>query len=258
MSLKGLKKRAQRLLPYGLWRAAGDLYYYARLPFVLGTKVTCPCCGWRFRRFVKAICSAAPPVICPRCFSTPRDRFMWLYLSAVLLPQAGRVKILHFAPERNLQRNLKRAPGVEYLGADIDSPYADLKVDIQHIQIADNKFDGIICSHVLEHIPDDRRAMGELFRILAPGGWALLIVPLDKGRAATYEDASVVDPAERERLFGQDDHVRVYGRDFVDRLAEAGFAVEPVSCAGAFGTEGVGRHGLNPEEDLFICRKPGN
>jgi hypothetical protein len=255
VALIDAKKRIQRVLPQPMWRLAGDMYYFARLPFMWGESVVCACCGWRFRRFVRAICSPHP-VVCPRCFSTPRDRFMWLYLTRHLITAGERVRLVHFAPERRMRRNIRRLPHVGYVSADINCPFADIKMDIEQIPFADCSVGGIICSHVLEHVRDDRRAMREIFRVLGPHGWALLVVPLDRRLAHTFEDGSVNTASERERVFGHDEHVRLYGRDFGDRLADAGFVVQKIECVTTFGEAEVVRFCLDREEDIYICRKP--
>jgi SAM-dependent methyltransferase len=159
------------------------------------------------------------------------------------------------APEPILEERFRCAPGVDYLSADLDPQRAMMAMDLMDIDLPDEAFDAIFCSHVLEHVEDDRRALRELWRVLAPGGWALLPVPpirIEK----TVEDPSVVDPAERERRFGQWDHVRRYGRDYADRLRKAGFEVRVMGAAELVGAENVERFGVGNGDEVFFCRKP--
>jgi SAM-dependent methyltransferase len=128
-------------------------------------------------------------------------------------------------------------------------------MDITDIPLDDGSFDMIVCSHVLEHVPDDRKAMRELFRVLRPGGWAVLQSPLDPARPHTYEDWSITAPQERQRAFGQHDHVRIYGRDYGDRLEEAGFRVERVNHLARLGPAAAVRYGLPAQEDIYVCHK---
>jgi ubiquinone/menaquinone biosynthesis C-methylase UbiE len=123
------------------------------------------------------------------------------------------------------------------------------------MQYPDSTFDVVICCHVLEHIPDDKKAMSELFRVLRPGGWAVLQVPIGRAIDKTYEDASITDPKLREKAFGQHDHVRVYGMDYKERLGKAGFSVATYNCLELFGEDIVKRHALEPREDVYMCKK---
>ena len=119
----------------------------------------------------------------------------------------------------------------DYITADLESPLADMHFDVQHIPLKSRSFDVVICNHLFEHVEDDRRAMRELYRIMRPGGWGIMIVPEDRSRMTTYEDDTITDPEQRTALFGQYDHRRSYGCDYDDRLRQAGFRVERVSCS---------------------------
>jgi ubiquinone/menaquinone biosynthesis C-methylase UbiE len=146
-------------------------------------------------------------------------------------------------------------PSIDYRSADISSPLAMDKVDIAKFKYEDNSFDVIICCHVLEHVPDDRKAMSELYRVLKPGGWAILQVPISLSLEKTYEDPTVATPKERERAFGQCDHFRIYGRDYIDRLESAGFSVDVYNITKEFGESFVNKHSLIKNEDIYICSK---
>jgi SAM-dependent methyltransferase len=161
--------------------------------------------------------------------------------------------MLHVAPESQLSRIFQESDCIDYLSADLSSITAMVAMDITDIQYEDNTFDAIYCSHVLEHVPDDRTAMRELYRVLKPGGWAILQVPMSAD--PTYEDPAITSPEERERLFGQNDHVRRYGPDYSDRLSAAGFCVSVDGFVRTLSPREVTRYGLAKSEDVYFCTK---
>ena len=218
--------------------------------------VHCPCCNGVFPAFIAGGPNLRPNAYCPRCGSLERHRLLWLFLREKTNFFSANLKVLHVAPEKIFQEAFKMLPNLDYISADLASPLAMIKMDVTDIQFADNTFDVIICSHVLEHVPGDRKAMRELLRVLKPGGWAILQVPIDMTRAETFEDPGITDPAERQRLFGQDDHVRWYGRDYGERLRESGFEVNVQSFAREMSPESVQRTGIVLDEDIFFCLKP--
>lgn len=224
----------------------------ARLSALLlrGDARECPCCGGRFRRMSRRRLSGWGG-ICPRCRSHPRHRAIALLLARGELP--GR-RLLHFAPEPLFDPLFKRLPGIERVTADLHAP-ADLRLDISDMDLPDSSFDLILCSHVLEHVPDDRAAMRELRRVLADGGMALVLVPY-RPAVTTYEDSSITSPLDRMVAFGQQDHVRIYGNDLPGRLREPEFEVEDRTAAELFDEVTVERCELDPDEHLFICRGP--
>jgi predicted SAM-dependent methyltransferase len=164
-------------------------------------------------------------VSCPNCGSFDRERLTYLYLKNRPHLLSRSTKLLHVAPEPNLSFWLCSKVELDYVSADLSRDDVDLNFDLTKIPFPNSTFDAIICNHVLEHIPNDRTAMAELFRVLKPDGWAILQVPISLYLTATYEDFSITDPMDRERAFGQNDHVRIYAMDYVDRLKQAGFAV---------------------------------
>jgi SAM-dependent methyltransferase len=230
-----------------LYAAAGA---NARLSAFLlrGEGRECPCCGGGFRRMSRRRISGWGG-ICPRCRSHPRHRAIALLLARGDLP--GR-RLLHFAPEPLLDPIFARLPGVERVTADLHAP-ADLRLDITEMDLPDSSFDLILCSHVFEHVPDDRDAMRELRRVLTDGGMALVLVPYRPG-VMTYEDPTITSPLNRMVAFGQQDHVRIYGNDLPDRLREAGFEVEDRTAADLFDEATIEHSELDPEEHLFLCR----
>ena len=163
--------------------------------------------------------------------------------------------MLHVAPESCFRHALRALPNISYLSADYDSATAMERMDITAIGHPDESFDVVICNHVLEHVSDDRRAMRELLRILRPGGWAMLQVPLDPSREATLEDPRIVDPRERRRAFGQYDHVRLYGRDYPERLRSQGFKVAPDRFVEELPRQTVEELGLDVEETIYVARR---
>jgi SAM-dependent methyltransferase len=160
------------------------------------------------------------------------------------------------APERLLAARLRAQPGVRYVSIDLASSLAMVRMDVTRLAFRDSIFDAILCLHVLEHIPDDRSAMREFLRVLRPGGWAILQSPIDAARPHTFEDWGVTSPAERERVFGQRDHVRIYGRDYVGRLGETGFRVEEHAFARELTPDEARRFGIDTEETITLCTRP--
>ncbi|MEP1360775.1 MAG: class I SAM-dependent methyltransferase [Marinobacter alexandrii] len=159
--------------------------------------------------------------------------------------------MLHIAPELCFMDRFEALENLDYITADIESPLAQVKMDIHEIPFEDNSVDIIFCNHVLEHVDDDLKALSEMRRVLSPGGWAILQVPffypLPK---TTYEDKSIVDPKEREKAFGQDDHVRMFGEDYGKRLASAGFNVVEEKLIDELSADEKSRYAL-PEKEII-------
>lgn len=221
-----------------------------------GHAVYCPVCEHGFDAF-----KDAPDVVlglCWRCGAHGRHRAQWLFFQSrpELLRDIG--SLLHFAPEWAMRRRLSPLGHLRYVTADLDRPGVDLHVDLTAADLPDASFDGVICSHVLEHIPDDAAAMRELRRITAPGGWCLVMVPLDLNRAHTYEDPSITSPEARHRAFARPDHVRMYAPDIAQRLQAAGFAVERIQPYPALGEERCRRCAIAAFEELWLCRPDGD
>ena len=162
---------------------------------------------------------------------------------------------MHIAPEKNLQKVLRASTKIKYINGDLNPLVADRKIDIIDINFGDNYFDFIICNHVLEHIKNDRKAMSQLFRVLKPEGFAILQVPIAKNAKETFEDFSITSPEEREKYFGQKDHVRIYGRDYKGRLESVGFKVELYDIKKDLSIKAIKKYGLNEEEILYIGKK---
>jgi SAM-dependent methyltransferase len=216
-----------------------------------GRSVECPVCGGTFRGFL-----GREDTQCPRCRTVQRHRLLMLYLRRETDIFSDTPKrLLHVAPEWYLQKYFRQIDSIEYLSGDIESPRAMVRLDITSLGFPDSSFDVILCSHVLEHVPDDRSAMRELFRVMKPGGWGILDAPTDMAREESFEDWTVTKPNDRARVFGQADHVRIYGRDYPDRLRDAGFHVEMDKYV--ITPHEVTRFRLNPTVDhIWMCRKP--
>ena len=215
----------------------------------------CPVCGKSSRRFRKYGLVLREDAQCVHCGALERHRFLWLYLSKQTdFLDSTPKKMLHIAPESCFESKFKERLGDNYLTADLFNPRAMVKMDITNIEYADESFDVIYCSHVLEHVQDDKRAMQEFFRVLKNDGWAILLVPITSER--TFEDPSIVDPVERLKYFGQKDHVRRYGRDYVDRLREAGFSVKITKVNDLVQSDEAVKMGLPPSNsEIYFCTK---
>lgn len=221
-----------------------------------GNRFTDPIDGKSYRSFLPyGYGKQRPNVLAPGTLSLERHRLLWLYLEAETDFFTARKKVLHFAPEQAFYSRFRALPNLDYTTTDLKSPIADVKADICDLPFADNTFDVILCNHVLEHIPDDNRAMKELYRVLKHGGMAILQIPQDLSREYTYEDNSITDPKQRAEIFGQYDHVRIYGRDYFQKLRDIGFKVEEVNYTDQLPAEKVAQFCLAPGEIIPVCYK---
>lgn len=221
-----------------------------------GKKSECTVCGFHARAFLPAGAAGRPEAKCPACGSLERHRLVTIFFrDRIDLFRPPHPRFLHVAPEPPLQRLFSRQLGDKYISADLEDKNAMIQMDITKSNEPDQSFDAIYCSHVLEHVMDDRAAIAEFYRMLKPGGWAAIIVPISPVEV-TDEDPTVTDPEERIRRFGQIDHVRAYGPDVEDRLREPGFTVEPFAAAGLASPEEIQRYRL-ADDIVFLCTKPG-
>ena len=219
-----------------------------------GDNYTDPIDGKSFRKFLPyGYGKQRPNVLSPSTLSLERHRLMWLYLQNETGFFRDKLKVLHMAPEQCFLGIFKKMDNLDYTTADLYSPIVDVKADILDLPFEDNSFDVVFCNHVLEHIEDDHKAMKELYRVMKPGGFGIFQVPQELERAKTYENPEITEPVERAEHFGQYDHVRVYGRDYFDRLRAAGFRVEELEYALDLPAKSMDRYRLAKGEILPVC-----
>lgn len=241
------------LIRLSLWARPILTWYYR------GDRFTDPIDGRQFRQLLPyGYEKTRQNVLSPSTLSLERHRLLWLYLKKRTNFFSAMLKVLHIAPEQAFHQRFRRMKNIEYTTADLHSPLADVKADITRLPFDDHSFDVILCNHVLEHIPDDARAIAELFRVMKPGGWGIFQVPQEPNRPITYENPGITSPRERAAHFGQYDHVRIYGFDYFDRLAAAGFEVSPDLYTQSFTPEERRRYALPEREYIPLVRKPSS
>lgn len=224
--------------------------------YLKGDRYTDPIDGKSFRAFLPyGYATQRENVLSPSTLSLERHRLLWLYLQRETNFFSAPLKVLHFAPEQAFYKRFKKQQNLTYTTTDLESPLADVKADICNLPFADNSFDVILCNHVLEHIPDDTKAMQELYRILKPGGMGVFQIPQDLSRAETFQDDSITDPKERTLIFGQYDHVRIYGVDYFDKLRSVGFQVIEEDFIHKLSPQEVDEYRLSAGEIIPVCFK---
>lgn len=223
--------------------------------FYKGNNYLCPVCGKKFRKLLPYGNKGIDNRLCPNCLSLERHRLLWLFLQNETDFFTKKIKLLHIAPEQPFLKRFSSMANIEYTTADLESPIADVKLDIQAMPFGEAEFDVVFANHVLEHIPDEKKALTEVYRVLKPGGWAIMQVPLDVNREETYEDDSITDRTEREKHFGQYDHLRVHGLDFAERLKTGGFTVEVIDLIKIIGKEKSDYYRLDFTEKVYVCKK---
>tara|TARA_R100000935_G_C2831665_1_gene165446 strand:+ start:544 stop:1311 length:768 start_codon:yes stop_codon:yes gene_type:complete len=221
-----------------------------------GSKYTDPIDGKSFKKFLPyGYEQQRENVLSPSTLSLERHRLLWLYLKNESELFTKKIKLLHFAPEQAFYKRFRKMHNLEYTTTDLNSPLADVKADICNLPFKGNSFNFILCNHVLEHIPDDTKAMEEIYRVLAPGGTAILQIPQDLKRKATFEDNSITSKKDRAKIFGQYDHVRVYGRDYFDKLRSIGFKVQEVDYTDSLTIKEIDKYRLAKGEIIPVCTK---
>ncbi len=239
----------QRLSPPALallgWWYRGDAY-------------TCPIIGKSYAKFLPyGRVNPRSNALCPDSLSLERHRLLWLYLKAKTNFFTSKLQFLHVAPEQCFLKAFQKQHGEGYITADLVSPLAKVKMDVHAIPFAGHTFDAVMCNHVLEHVEDDKKAMRELFRVLKPGGWAILQVPfIEPVPEVTQEDPTIISPKDRLIYYGQEDHVRKYGRDYPERLREIGFDVMEDAFVKTLSAEEIQRYALPADEIIYFCIKP--
>lgn len=219
--------------------------------FYTGNNVECPICGHRYKIFLPyGRINPRSNALCPHCQSLERHRLIWLYLREKTEFFRKQLDVLHIAPEACFMSGFEKQHGSRYVTADLESPLAKVKMDIHQMPFPHGSFDVVLCNHVLEHVQDDIQAMREIRRVLRPGGWAILQVPFfHPVPDHTVEDPRIVTPADREKAFGQDDHVRKYGKDYRERIERSGLKAEALTFAAEL--DSPERFGVSKNEVLY-------
>jgi len=234
-----------------LFSKIAPLLYY-------GTRYEDPISGKTYRKFLPYGYSGSAKrsnVLCPGSLSLERHRLLWLYLKNKTDFFTRNAKMLHIAPEQCFYKLFRAMKNLDYTTADLNSPLADIHMDLHKTPFLDNTYDVIFCNHVLEHVESDSICMRELYRIMKPGGWGIFQVPIDTTRAVTYEDASIVSEEDREKHYWQKDHMRLFGLDYKSRLMEAGFEVSVDDYINTFSAELMDRYRLPKGEMIYLCKK---
>jgi SAM-dependent methyltransferase len=224
--------------------------------FLKGNEFTDPIDGKSFKSFLPyGYGNQRNNVLSPSTLSLERHRLLWLYLQNETDFFTAPKKVLHFAPEQAFYKRFRNLKHLDYITTDLNSPLANVKADICNLPFKDNEFDIILCNHVLEHIPDDTKAMQELYRVMKVGGMGIFQIPQDLNRDKTFEDNSIIDRKQRAEIFGQYDHVRIYGLDYFDKLRSIGFKVEEVDYTATLTDSDVTRFCLAKGEIIPVIRK---
>jgi predicted SAM-dependent methyltransferase len=224
--------------------------------YLKGKNYTDPIDGKSFRKFLPYGYEVQRPnVLSPSTLSLERHRLLWLFLKNETDFFTTDKKVLHFAPEQAFYKRFRKMKNLDYTTTDLNSPLADVKADICNLPFEDNTYDLIFCNHVLEHISDDTKAMQELYRVLKKGGMGIFQIPQDLNRKTTFEDNSITDRKERAKIFGQYDHVRIYGRDYFDKLRSIGFNVNEIDYSKKLSANEITKYCLTKGELLPVCYK---
>ena len=219
-----------------------------------GTDVTCPVCQHSYKKFLPYGRIARENALCPNCLSLERHRLMWLFLQEKTGFFTAKLKVLHIAPEHCFINRFEALPNLDYITADLESPLAKVKMDVHKIPFEENTFDVVFCNHVMEHVEDDLLACSEINRVLKSDGWGIIQSPV-YNLPETLEDKSITDPAEREKVFGQRDHVRKYGNDYAKRLRKSGIRIDENLFVKELKPEKVKQFALPENEIIFVCKK---
>lgn len=221
-----------------------------------GINKQCPICKAEFSAFLPFGANLRENALCPNCGSLERHRASYLLLNEKTDVLDRNIKLLHFAPELIFYKLFSKKKNIDYLPVDLNPEKRCIKetMDIQDIKYPINSFDVIYCSHVLEHVPDDKKALSEMFRVLKPDGAAIIMVPINPRLTKTLEDQSINTPELRAKHYGQFDHLRYYGLDFVEKLEKAGFKVTK-DFTNSINEECLIKYGLNKNDIIFYCTK---
>ncbi len=255
--MKRLIAFATRFIPrHHLQRFAHLVLRFVSL-FYRGDRFEDPITGIRYRRLLPyGRMHSRGNALAPDSLSLERHRLIWLYLKNETNFFEAPLRFLHLAPEYCFLNRFKRMKNLDYVTGDLVSPWAEHHFDAHEIPFENESFDVVMANHLLEHVDRDFVVMSECFRVLKKGGWAIFQVPIDYNNPETMEDRTITDPVERERLYWQRDHLRLYGRDYPDRLRSVGFTVDEVDYIGQIGTDASTRYALMTGEKIYLCKKP--
>lgn len=225
---------------------------FAKILYI-GNKKECPICGKHYRKFLPyGYVISRENALCPNCLSLERHRLLWLYFKKYTNLFTDKLSFLHIAPELCFIPLFKKLPNLDYKTADLESPWADIHLNIENMPLEDNSFDIVMANHILEHVENLPKALSEIKRVLKPNGKAILLSPINPNRETTYEDATITDPKEREKHFGQKDHVREFGLDYGSILKSAGFKVEENKFIETLSDYELNRFAISKKENITI------
>lgn len=248
----------QKLLLGPIFPVANEIRLFFKRFQYAGDNVVCPCCKSTFREFSPFGNFKRKNSWCLKCQSLERDRLLWMYYENKTTLYKQPTKLLHIAPEIIFFRHFKKQKNIDYYPADLYPqvyPKGTQYFNLLQPTFPDNTFDAIICNHVFQYIEEDAKAMSNVYKLLKPGGWAILQVPLNKELTVTYEDSTIIDPLEREKAFGLKEHVRFYGLDYADKLKEAGFTVKIDDYTAEFSDADNYKYGFWQGDAIYYCTK---
>ncbi|WP_041739170.1 class I SAM-dependent methyltransferase [Echinicola vietnamensis] len=243
-----------RYIPRSFLQLISHIFLRILAIFYRGNDVSCPVCQREFSKFLPYGRKARENALCPNCLALERHRLMWLFLQQETNFFEADLKVLHIAPELCFIDRFEKLPNIDYITGDIESPLAKVKMDVHNIPFEDQSFDVVFCNHVMEHVEDDLLACKEINRVLKKDGWGIIQSPV-YDIPKTLEDHTITSPAERERVFGQRDHVRKYGQDYAERLSQSGLSVQKNNFVKTLSEETIKAFALPPNEIIFYCSK---
>lgn len=247
---------ATRIIPRHYLQHVSHFFLKILSYFMRGNKFEDPINGIKYNKLLPyGRIKSRENALAPDSMSLERHRLMWLFLQQKTNFFTDKLKFLHIAPEFCFLNLFKKMKNLEYITGDLISPWADVKMDVHDIPFNDNEFDVVICNHVLEHVKDDKKVMKEFYRVMNKGGWGIFQVPIDKNNKLTIEDPLITDPKDRERLYWQSDHLRLYGLDYSKKLQKAGFKVTESNFINELENELVNKYALPKNEVIYFCEK---